>query len=122
MPAIIESSTEISTAANRRDSTFTYEPASPSAPPSAEEMERLRATRSSEHLRTDSVDSGIEQPQVLLQAPAVRHIKRVSSKKKQLGYKLATCSNAWLAHSNSDPAILHVLEGIWVTVYKGHCS
>jgi len=51
-------SMEASPDCSRRDSTFTYD-ASP------EDMDRLKLTalaRSSEHLRTDSEDSGISSP------------------------------------------------------------
>lgn len=85
MPATIEthSSTEVSP--DSRDSAFSYD-TTPALPPA--EMDRLRGTamsRSSEHLRTDSVDSGVGCPQIALQpcAPAGLVIKRTSSEVQQ---------------------------------------
>lgn len=65
MPIAVKKSdnrTELEGMAQRRDSTFDYDHTAPSERLQQEEMYRLRATalsRSSEHIRTESVDSGI---------------------------------------------------------------
>lgn len=74
MPATVESPSA------RRDSTFTYDDSCQLQPA---EMERLRAenlsrsSRSSEHLRNDSVDSGIGAPQSFHHSTSLLSMKRV---------------------------------------------
>lgn len=82
MPAIIEnnSTADQEITQERRDSTFTYERRD-----SSEEMDRLSLSRSTDHLRTDSVDSGISSP-LTFRAPAAGvnvSMKRSSSASMQ---------------------------------------
>ena len=81
MPTIVENhSTENQDIIQeRRDSTFTYEEERRDSSLTAD-MDRLSLSRSTDHLRTDSLDSGIGAP-ISFQAPAgvALAMKRTSS-------------------------------------------
>ena len=77
MPATIEVNSTSELSPSRRDSTFTYEPGQSSAA----EMDRLRIallSRSTEHVRTESVDSGIGDNPPGVRCPLPLAMKRVS--------------------------------------------